>query len=130
MQKQPFTQSGLQDLLLDLYALSDSLLAEEAGALRHQPRLWINGHFDLTQDQLDYLQNMPTQLIQFIAEDGSFAISHRLPVTLSKGEKGGDDEQDKLFKTNSSLNIQTNNEGNIIAGGQLGIEITYIEQQT
>lgn len=128
MQKQPFDEVGLQSLLQALYALNDQQLTEEAAALKLQPKLWINGHFDLTTDQLTYLDEMPAAIADFLGDQGSFAIQHRLPVTLTKDGDGSGDE-DKLFKPKSDLTIETANDGHITASGSMTIEITYVNSK-
>ncbi|RZM26960.1 MAG: hypothetical protein EOO88_15120 [Pedobacter sp.] len=131
MEKQPFDETGLQQLLLALYALPDDELTEEAYALRSQPKLWINGHFELDQDQLEFLHLMPMPVANFLGQEGAFAIENRLPIHLQKtyptANQDGDKEQDKLFKPTSNLSIQTDNLGQVTAGGELNIEVAYIE---
>ncbi|MFN0293479.1 hypothetical protein [Pedobacter helvus] len=134
MEKQPFDETGLQSLLLALYALPDQQLTEESLALKHHPKMWINGHFELDQNQLDFLDQMPAATTNFLADQGSFAIANRLAVTLTKTylpktetTTGGDD-QDKFFETKSNLASGTNNLGQHQASGTLSIEVTYSEQ--
>ncbi|SOD13904.1 hypothetical protein [Pedobacter xixiisoli] len=125
MQKQPFDETGLQSLLQALYALTDQQLNEEAAALKLQPKLWINGHFELTSEQLDYLDQMPAPISHFLGEQGSFAIGNRLPIVLHKeGDTPGD--EDKLFKPKSNLTIETDSQGHISVGGSMSIDITYL----
>lgn len=127
MQKKPFNENGLQSILIELYALTDQELNEQAAALKQQPKLWINGHFELTTAQLDYLDQMPVAIASFIGDQGSFAIGHRLPVTLNKeGDATGD--EDKLFKPKSNLTIETDNEGKVMVGGDMSIDITYFNK--
>lgn len=132
MEKQNFDETGLQQLLTELYALPNNQLSEEAYALRNQPKLWIYGHFDLADDQLAFLQNMPAVAANFLGQQGSFAIEHRLPVTLSKSHQpknnAKDPKQDKLFKPTSNLYTATDNHGVATAGGSLVLEITYFDE--
>lgn len=130
MEKQPFDETGLQQLLLALYALPDNELTEEAYALRNQPKLWINGHFELEPEQLEFLQQLPTVATQFLAQEGAFAVENRLPINLQKSHlpKNGDGEQDKLFKPTSNLSVTTDSLGNSIPSGELNIEVTYLDQ--
>lgn len=130
MEKQSFTETGLQALLTELYALPNDVLSEHAAALKHQPKLWINGHFELDTDQLSFLQNMPVAMSNFLGEQGSFAIGHRLPITLIKSydENKNGDKPDKLFDTISSLSLQTDGQGQPTAGGELTIAITYANE--
>lgn len=130
MEKQPFTETGLQALLAELYALPNVQLAEHAAALKLNPKLWINGHFELDTDQLDYLQNMPNTMANFLGEQGSFAIGHRLPIHLNKSgeENKNGDKPDKLFDTISSLSLQIDGQGQPSAGGELTIAITYAHE--
>ena len=130
MTKQPFDETGLQSLLSALYNLTNEELYEEAIALNNHPKLWINGHFELDQRQLDFLDGMPTSTAQFLGEQGSFALLNRLPVTLEKkylAKKDGDD-QDKFFTTTSHLISGTDNLGQAQAGGSLELTVTYLTE--
>jgi hypothetical protein len=70
---------------------------------------------------------MPPAIASFIGDQGSFAIGHRLPVTLNRdGDATGD--EDKLFNPKSNLTIETDNEGKIMAGGDMSINITYLNK--
>lgn len=131
MEKQSFDETGLQNLLLALYALPDNDLTEEAYALRNQPKLWINGHFDLNPEQLAFLQQLPTAVVNFLAQEGGFAIENRLAITLHKSYVPkqtivGGKEDDKWFKPTSNLAIETDTEGNTTASGSLTIVVTYL----
>ncbi len=132
MEKQNFDETGLQNLLDELYALPNHELAEHAYALRNQPKLWINGHFNLDTDQLDFLQEMPNPAADFLGLQGGFAIENRLPITLTKTHlpqsQSGEPKQDKLFKPTSNLSFQTDSNGTATAGGTLVLEITYYDQ--
>lgn len=133
MEKQPFDEAGLQSLLQALYALPDQELSEQANGLNYHPKMWINGHFELDIDQLQYLDQMPQSVADFMGLQGSFALLHRLPITLDKkyqtvkDASNGDDDQGKLFKPTSNLAIETDSEGNVTASGDLILSVTYVE---
>jgi hypothetical protein len=131
MEKQPFDENGLQALLLALYALPDPDLREEAYALRNQPKAWINGRFDLNEEQFEFLENLPPTPTTFLAQQGGFAVEHRLPIHLSqvqvpKEDVPGGKEDDKWFKPVSNLAISTDRQGQSKASGSLLIEVTYL----
>lgn len=127
MERQPFNESGLQLLLAELYALPNERLNVESMLLREAPKAWIERHFLLNDAQQKFLDHMPGRVLAFIGEQGSFAIGNRLEVLLEKErEPSGDDDQDKLFKPKSNLFISTDNQGNTIAGGNLVLEIKYL----
>lgn len=134
MEKQPFDETGLQSLLLALYALPDQQLMQESLALKHHPKMWINGHFQLDDKQLDFLDQMPAPTTSFLAEQGSFAIINRLDVRLTKTLRpktdapAGGDDQDKFFETKSNLACGTDNHGKPKASGTLSIEVSYFER--
>lgn len=133
MEKQPFDEAGLQSLLQALYALPDQELLEQANGLNYHPKMWINGHFELDSKQLQYLDQMPQSVADFMGQQGSFALVHRLPITLEKNYRtansrsNGDEDQGKLFKPKSNLAIETDSEGEVTASGDLVIEVTYVE---
>lgn len=135
MEKQPFDENGLQQLLNELYALPDQELSEQAYAFRNQPKLWINGHFELDQQQLHFLEEMSPEATTFLAQQGGFAIEHRLPITLTKinqpqdaGGKEDEPKQDKWFTTKSSLSASAAIDGQSTAGGSLELEVAYVDQ--
>ncbi|MFN0256766.1 hypothetical protein [Pedobacter ureilyticus] len=133
MEKQTFDETGLQNLLNELYALPNQELSEQAFALRNQPKLWIYGHFELDSDQTSFLQHMPNSAADFLGQQGGFAIENRLPVTINKihspkRSSGEEPKQDKIFKPTSNLSVETDSNGISTAGGTLILEITYHDQ--
>jgi len=133
MEKQPFDETGLQQLLTELYALSDNELSEQAYAFRNQPKLWINGHFDLDAQQVDFLTDMSAPSTNFLAQQGGFAIENRLPVTLTKTHQPAQPnqdppKQDKWFTTISSLTAATDSNGHTWPGGTLQLEVIYYDE--
>lgn len=133
MEKQPFDETGLQQLLTELYALPDFELSEQAFAFRNHTKLWINGKFDLDAQQLAFLAEMSPAAINFLAQQGGFAIENRLPVTLVKTHQPADPgqdppKQDKWFTTSSSLNTAMDGNGNTLPGGTLQLEVVYYDE--
>lgn len=133
MEKQPFDETGLQNLLLELYALPDFELSEQAYAFRNHTKLWINGHFQLDSQQLDFLNDMSGLSINFLAQQGGFALENRLPISLTKTHQASSanetpPKQDKWFTTNSSLTASADITGQTVAGGTLQLEVIYFDQ--
>lgn len=133
MEKQPFDETGLQQLLTELYALPDFELSEQAFAFRNHTKLWINGKFDLDPQQLAFLQEMSPAAINFLAQQGGFAIENRLPVTLVKTHQSAEPsqdppKQDKWFTTSSSLNTAIDGNGHTVPGGTLQLEVVYYDE--
>jgi len=101
MPQEPFTTAGVEQKLDDLYALSDTLLAIEADAVKTDFRQWVKDNFILSTVQSTYLDNMSEQWVRIAACDSSTAILFRLPVTLEfEGTPGG---LSKLVRNRSSF---------------------------
>lgn len=135
MTKYPFTNAGFQALQIELYALSNPELHLEAEKIRADFKSWMNGHFILSQDQLQFLSNINDEARTFIAFQTSFAVKNRLPVYLNKilknpgiqinaGEEPPVDG--KIIRTKSKLTAGSDNQGGFNPSGELEIEISYV----
>lgn len=82
MAQYPFSPEGVQDLLLELYALSDIDLHNESDALQGNIVSWVSLHFDLTLDQENYLVALDPTFLAGAAQEISITIRNRQKLRL------------------------------------------------
>lgn len=123
MEKQPFDQTGLQQLLAGLYDLDPAARHAQARALLADPMAWICGHFELDPSQQAFLDQLPLQTLEFLGSQGSYAIANQLPITLSKS--GDPKDEGKLFTPKSSFWVAPDAQGRPVPKGAMAIEVVY-----
>lgn len=124
MNKFQFTPKGVQALTTALYALPDEELNVEANLAQNSIKLWLNGHFELSPSQQEYLGNLNESFLDFTSFQLSFALRNRLPIMLQKPETSGLRES-KLIETKSNLTDSNLPDGTTEAGGDLTVVINY-----
>lgn len=125
MQKQPFTQAGFEALQTELYALDDVKLQLEADAIILNFRGWLYKHFELDQDQLDFLDQIDQRAVRFLESQTSFAVANRLAIALEKPMTSRDDKTGKVIKTKSNFEAEAGIDEPMDAEGNLLIQISY-----
>lgn len=131
MEKQPFTEAGTKALQQQLYSLNNAELKRQAQSIQTNIKAWAIEHFELNIKQLEYLNSINQQSIDFLAGQTSYAVGNRLPVTLIKkgdDDNGDDDDGDdlgKLFDIKSNLTALSGGDGDFVAGGELTMVVTY-----
>ena len=125
--KYPLTNEGVQQLLNELYELPQPELQAEADALSTDFRGWVIRHFDLTERQINYLNEMNQKTVDFTAAECSFAMENRLPILLDKAEKleTNEDPPFKWGETKSNLTAGSGSDGRATVGGDVTIKISY-----
>jgi hypothetical protein len=78
--KPALTPITITDKLADLYLLNDTLLHAEANLIRLDFNDWLEDNFDLTVDQSDYLDGLPTDFMGFLADMCYIAVKNRLEI--------------------------------------------------
>lgn len=125
MKKFPFNAAGFQAIQQELYQLDDQLLEAEAEQIKHSFVDWVLARFELAQSQVDFFKRLEERYLIFIAEQTSFAVGNRLPVSLAKEEPPATgDDQGKIIYTKSSLTASQGPNG-FEAGGDLLFSISY-----
>jgi hypothetical protein len=120
--QQPWTPSGVQAKLTELYALSDSLLLAQANLIRSNLRQWVIDNFTLNTTQTTYLNGIDNRWIQFVSAEAGFAVENRRPVTLTIT---GTVSASKLVRPTSDLSCSYSLPGGFTVSGQLTIEVVY-----
>lgn len=85
-QKYPFTPAGVDEKMEDLYAQSSSIIEAEAVAVSSNFFNWISHNFDLTGEQINYMESLGSTFATENGDDLAFAFRNRLVVTMTKGE--------------------------------------------
>lgn len=88
MQQVPFDTPGVAAKINELYALSDSQLAQQALQIRNNFDQWVMANFILTNDQSNYLAGMSATAKKRVAYFTAVGIELRLPFNYSKEDSG------------------------------------------
>jgi uncharacterized protein YjdB len=130
MDKLPFTNAGVEDLMTQLYALPQVELEVEANAAGADFPLWIKEHFELTASQIDYLDEIDEMWLQNAATETKYFLENRLPISLTKasppshrGER--DDDRGKLITLDKNEASSYSEENGYTASETLTFSITY-----
>lgn len=127
MHKQPFTPAGFRALQVQLYQLDDTLLQLEADAIAQHFEQWFFNHFDVSLNQLAFLNEIEPKALSFTAQQTSFAVANRLPVILEKEpEEEVEDKTGKVIKPQSRFTVTAGSDGNMVVEGELLIQIYYL----
>lgn len=130
MQKFPFSPTGLQELLGQLYQLPDSKLSAEAASAAADLRNWLSERFELEQSQLNYLNLLDTQFIADAAEQVRYFMASRKPIQLIKQEpsqldQSRDEPADKIVVVNGDKKSSYSPQQGYSADESLNFTILY-----
>jgi hypothetical protein len=133
MQKFPFTDSGLQDLLSQLYALDDQQLQQQADTISADFPTWLTDHFLFDQSQLNFLASAPESFIQSAAADCSYYVANRLPITMVKDQQRSDppeegEDRGKLIDLDKKSSASFSPPESHSSSGSLTITISYPQE--
>ena len=131
MEKLPLTNAGAEELMIQLYALSQMDLQVEANAAGADFPLWIKSHFELTTSQITYLDQIDELWLDNAATETKYFLENRLPISLNKvlppKRSGGDDDDDrgKLIRLEKSEASSYSEENGYSETETLTYSITY-----
>ncbi|WP_133553728.1 hypothetical protein [Pedobacter duraquae] len=126
MKKYQFSQTGINAMQTDIYALQDEAVYAFAAEVAKDFKRWAITYLAFTASQLRDLSNLNEQSISFLASQGSFAIRNRRPIKFVKPtDIINSSFGDKLVALSTTLSAVSNREGRFSASGELVIEITY-----
>ncbi|MDQ8005257.1 MAG: hypothetical protein REI64_10690 [Pedobacter sp.] len=126
MKKIDFTTAGAAELMQALYGLDDVALKQEADLVLADFSSWLISKFNFDDSQVNYLNGMSKILLQFTGSQVSFAMRHRLPITLEKPLQRSVSARDtKLIETKTKIDASGDGDGNENAEGEVVIEISY-----
>ncbi|RZF60245.1 hypothetical protein [Sphingobacterium corticibacterium] len=84
--KYPFTPIGVGEKITDLYISPLPEIEAEAVAVSSNFCGWLTNNFDLSAEQISYLQSLGEDFATENGNDLAFAFRNRLAVTLTKGD--------------------------------------------
>lgn len=119
----PFTPSGVQDKLTQLYALPDELLSIEANEIELDFVDWMKDNFDLSTDQQDFLDNINEDAINYYGSQCALCFRHRLEIILIYPNPVPG--YAKYPETTNTIKVVTDENGNIEVTGSLTFTMTY-----
>lgn len=122
--KQPFTEAGVNLKIAELYALSDIALAAEAQLLKDDFIGWMDDNFNLTTEQLSYLDSMNADAREYLADRLSFSLVHRLDIVFTK-EDPTTTGYVKWTDTRDKTQTRTNAAGDFEVTGSFEVAIVY-----
>ncbi len=131
MEKFPFTQQGLTDLLNTLFAQSDQELQLEADTLKNDFRSWTRDHFILSSSQLNFLDRIDNRFITIAATESSSFFSQRKLIQLVKSERptqitaGEDPDEGKLLDLDKKETASYAANGEFSESQELTFTISY-----
>jgi hypothetical protein len=83
MAKQPFTSTGVQAKLAEIYALPDSGLLAQVADIRADFKAWISDNFLLDTAQSTYLAGIDQKFILQASGITATAVGGRLPISFT-----------------------------------------------
>lgn len=78
----PFTQAGLDKKREELYSLPKSEFRAQLKEIQNHTSNWVRDNFILNEDQIDYLESMPKEILAEIGLSTAIAIDYNLKLTL------------------------------------------------
>lgn len=83
MKKFQLHENGIKELQQLLYALPDHKLAKEVFNLRTDFKQWLSTKFELTEQELDFLNQLNHQFLEYAAINSSNFLAERKPIQFS-----------------------------------------------
>ena len=80
----PFSSAGVQQWQSDLYAQPDPVQQEEAQSVAAGLTSWLPARFDLTADQVAFLNSGDPSLLHVWSVEVAYAITKHIPIVLNK----------------------------------------------
>ncbi|RZK48491.1 MAG: hypothetical protein EOO99_10170 [Pedobacter sp.] len=131
MEKFPFTTVGVEAFNLYRASLNQTEINIMAAAIQANFKSWLMSEFELSVEQVEYLNSLPTNVIEFLTFQCYFAVAYNLPMILIKPEsrrlKDDPTEGSKLLKPKSMIDVEQNPEEGFDVSGELIVEISYEE---
>ncbi len=127
MEKEPFNQAGIDNILSVLYAMPDNELQAEAGNVEADFRSWLIGHIGFTDNQQEYVLGMSDAWMTDSGRLTSLALKSRLPVVLEPpGPVDPLPHSSKYVRTVDGLVISDHHDEGPTYTGQITFRIEYI----
>lgn len=124
MPKQPFTPIGLQDKLIELYALSDAALFLEAKLLSSDLQVFLDNHFIFSAEEKDYITAMDARTTFGIGSRIASTLLIRGVITMKEVPVQSQPRRPKEIIVSGDGTIHWDDDGQIL-DGDLSIEIDW-----
>lgn len=124
MSKFPFTTEGVQDKLVELYALSDEDLNLQADKIEVLFEEWMNENFILSTAQKTFISNMKEEVINYYASQCALCFRHRLPINLDYPLPPAPGYA-KWPESSNTIKVSADDNGNSIFSGALAFTMLY-----
>ncbi|MES2418331.1 MAG: hypothetical protein V4541_09090 [Bacteroidota bacterium] len=121
------TNAGAQELIDELYALPQTELQVEADAAGADFRSWVKSHFELSQTQVQYLDQVDQRWIEDAAEESKYFLENRLPIVLFKEqpEEPEGEDRGKLLDLDKKKESNYSEEDGYASSETLTYSISY-----
>lgn len=123
MTPQPFTSSGMELKLAELYALNDTDLLEQANAVGADLKAWVSENFILDSSQTAYLNGLDERWISRTGQLAKVAIESRLPVILTNNPPSI--WSSKLIRSDSNVIVSDDGSGGFTTTGSVSLTVIY-----
>src|SRR5690606_26535081 len=84
--KVPFNQEGLDLKRQQLNELHSPEFKKQLCLIQYQTRNWIVDNFQLNPDQIDYIDSMPSEFLNYIGLQTAIAFDYNLDMILETPE--------------------------------------------
>lgn len=124
MSKFPFTTEGVQDKLVELYALSDEELHLQADKIEVLFQDWMDDNFFLSTAQKTFMSNMKEEVINYYASQCALCFRHRLSITLNYPLPPAPGYA-KWPESSNTIKVSADDKGDSIFSGALAFTMLY-----
>jgi len=124
MSKFPFTTEGVQDKLVELYALPDEDLNLQADRIEVFFRDWMDEHFILSSSQKDFMNSMKDEAVNYFGSQCALCFRHRLSILLNYPLPPAPGYA-KWPESSNTIKVSADNQGNILVSGSLTFTMLY-----
>ncbi|WET69099.1 hypothetical protein [Sphingobacterium sp.] len=124
MSKFPFTTEGVQDKLVELYALSDEDLNLQADKIEVLFKDWMDENFILSTAQQSFMSNMKEEVLNYYSSQCALCFRHRLMITLNYPLPPAPGYA-KWPESSNTIKVSGDDLGNSIFSGTLTFTMIY-----
>lgn len=121
----PFTPVGVEEKLLQLYALPDDQLNQQAEMVQQNFNTWIRSNFVLNSAQINYLDNMDKSATDYYAAQCAICFIHRLDISLIYPGAPSTPGYSKYIRSEDTIILDSHGSGNSEATGALTFVLEY-----
>ncbi|SHL80824.1 hypothetical protein [Chryseobacterium polytrichastri] len=125
MQLFPFSPLGVENILTQLYALSDTDLFIQAEFVKKDFKRWIKDRFILTDHQVSFLEGINEKVSVNYGEQCSFCFTHRLEIKLISLPLPEVPGYAKWIYAENTIAVKADGTGESIISGMLTFTVSY-----